>query len=77
MDDIAEGKDYKDYLNPFSMQLTKSYLEPELAKLRPGVNVQFERMGYFVPDKDSRTDRLIFNRTVMLKDTWAKVAAKQ
>ncbi len=76
MDDIPEDKDYKDYLNPTSLQLTKAYLEPSLKDVQPGVNVQFERLGYFIPDKDSRPDQLIFNRTVTLKDAWAKMTAK-
>ncbi len=77
MDDIPEGKDYKDYLNSLSLQLSKAYLEPELANVQAGTNVQFERMGYFVPDKDSKPEKPVFNRTVTLKDTWAKMAAKQ
>ncbi len=76
MDDIPEDKDYKDYLNSTSLQLTKAYLEPSLKDVQPGVNVQFERLGYFIPDKDSRPDQLIFNRTVTLKDAWAKMTAK-
>jgi len=76
MDNIPEDKDYKDYLNPQSLQLAKAYLEPALADLQLGANVQFERLGYFIPDKDSKPERLVFNRTVTLKDTWAKIAAK-
>jgi glutaminyl-tRNA synthetase len=51
-------------------------LEPSMAELSPGETVQFERLGYFTPDPDSRPDRLVFNRTLTLKDTWAKVQAK-
>ncbi len=76
MDDIPEDKDYKDYLNTESLQLTKAYLEPSLKELKAGTNVQFERLGYFVADKDSKPEQLVFNRTVTLKDTWAKIASK-
>jgi glutaminyl-tRNA synthetase len=51
-------------------------LEPSMAELSPGETVQFERLGYFTPDPDSRPGRLVFNRTLTLKDTWAKVQAK-
>jgi glutaminyl-tRNA synthetase len=47
-----------------------------MAELSPGETVQFERLGYFTPDPDSRPGRLVFNRTLTLKDTWAKVQAK-
>jgi glutaminyl-tRNA synthetase len=52
-------------------------LEPSLASLEPGRTVQFERLGYFCPDRDSRPGRPAFNRTVGLRDGWAKVQAKQ
>jgi glutaminyl-tRNA synthetase len=52
-------------------------LEPSLAKAQPGDRVQFERLGYFCADQhDSRPDHLVFNRTVMLRDTWAKIQKK-
>ncbi len=76
MDDIPEGKDYKDYLNPESLKLSKAYLEPSLKNLKTGTNVQFERLGYFIADKDSTPEQLVFNRTVTLKDSWAKIAVK-
>jgi glutaminyl-tRNA synthetase len=63
-------------LNPKSLDvLTASLVEPALASAEPGVPVQFERQGYFCLDRDSTPDRLVFNRTVGLRDTWAKVAA--
>ena len=51
-------------------------LEPALADAPLGETVQFERLGYFTPDADSRPDALVFNRTLTLKDTWAKAQAK-
>ena len=64
-------------LNPDSLTvLAESRLEPSLAEATPGTPVQFERQGYFAPDPDSRPDRLVFNRTVGLRDSWAKIQAK-
>jgi len=77
MDAIPAEKDYTDYLNPQSLQSVQAYLEPALKSLQPVANVQFERLGYFVLDKASTPERPVFNRTVTLKDTWAKVAGKQ
>ena len=71
----AEGDIMAD-LNPASLEvLTGCLLEPALAALPVGEVVQFERQGYFCPDPDSRPDALVFNRTVGLRDTWAKVQA--
>jgi glutaminyl-tRNA synthetase len=65
-------------LNPRSEEVvTGAQLEPALAGLAPGFRVQFERMGYFCVDPDSRADRPVFNRTVTLRDTWAKVQARE
>jgi glutaminyl-tRNA synthetase len=65
-------------LNPGSLETLKDCrLEPSLASLEPGRTVQFERLGYFCPDRDSRPGRPAFNRTVGLRDGWAKVQAKQ
>jgi glutaminyl-tRNA synthetase len=77
MGDIPEDKDYKDYLNPDSLQTVKAYIEPALKALPVSANVQFERLGYFVTDPDGTPGKPVFNRTVTLKDTWAKVAARQ
>jgi len=73
------GGDYKDYLNPDSLIVLRDCkLEPGLADAVPGVNYQFERLGYFTPDYiDSKKGAPIFNRTVTLKDTWAKEKGKQ
>ncbi len=68
----ADG-DFLKHVNPRSLETVQARLEPALADLRPGEVVQFERLGYFTPDsKDSRPDGLVLNRTITLKDTWAK-----
>jgi glutaminyl-tRNA synthetase len=64
-------------LDPNSLEvLAEARLEPALAELKTGEVVQFERQGYFCPDPDTKSGRLVFNRTVGLRDTWAKVEAK-
>jgi glutaminyl-tRNA synthetase len=71
-----EQADWKSYLNPHSLQvLTGCKLEPSLGKARAG-RYQFERLGYFAVDPDSRPGAPVFNRTVTLKDTWAKIEAR-
>lgn len=72
MDSIEEGKDYKDYLNPDSMKIVSAYAEPALMEDNSGIAVQFERVGYFVKDKDSTEDNPVFNKTAALKDTFKK-----
>jgi len=68
-----EDGDFKDYLNPDSLQiLPNAYIEPDLAQAIPGKGYQFMRKGYFTLDKHSTSDKLIFNRTVTLKDGWVK-----
>ena len=69
-----EGGSWKDNLNPNSLRVITGYLEPELANAKLGDKFQFERMGYFAPDSDSREGALVFNRTATLKDTWAAQA---
>lgn len=64
--------DFKEFLNPNSLTTVNAYLEPSLATAEPGAAVQFMRLGYFCVDTDSTKDNLIFNRTVTLKDSWAK-----
>ncbi|WP_207493734.1 glutamine--tRNA ligase/YqeY domain fusion protein [Aridibaculum aurantiacum] len=72
-----EEGDFKDYINPDSLQvLPKVYIEPALRHVSFGERYQFLRKGYFCLDEDSSEDRLVFNRTVSLKDTWAKEAKK-
>lgn len=77
--DVPEGQDWKDTLNPDSLEvLTGCKLEPSLADAKAGEKFQFERSGYFCVDsKDPKTDQPVFNRTVTLKDTWAKVSAQK
>lgn len=76
-DDVEPGKDYKSNINPGSLQtLTEGKLEPALASSVSGEMFQFERMGYFCVDSDSSDGKPIFNRTVTLKDTWAKIEKK-
>ena len=72
--DLEEGAHWMDYLNPNSLEvLTGCKLEPSLATARPGGRFQFERKGYFCVDLDSTEEKPVFNRTVGLRDTWAKV----
>ena len=74
--DVEEGKTYLDYLNPESIVVRTGYIEPSLAGAAVGDKFQFERVGYFCVDPDSKPGRMVFNRTVGLKDTWAKIADK-
>jgi len=79
-DNTAEREDFKNFLNPESLVvLPRCFVEPSLAGARPGARFQFERLGYFCVDPDSTAEKLVFNRTVSLKDTWAKIekAARQ
>lgn len=75
-DEKADGKTFKDFINPDSLEiLAACKLEPSLAEAEPEQYFQFERLGYFCVDsKKSSADRLVFNRTVTLRDTWAKIA---
>ncbi len=76
--DVPEGKDWKDFLNPNSLvKVTGAKLEPSLKELGIGERVQFERLGYFCVDKDTKPENLVYNRTVTLKDTWAKAKKKR
>jgi len=76
--DVEEGQDFTANLNPNSLQiLTSCRVEPSLKGAPPGSRYQFERQGYFCVDPDSREDRLVFNRTVPLRDTWAKIEKAQ
>ncbi|PPJ41917.1 MULTISPECIES: glutamine--tRNA ligase/YqeY domain fusion protein [unclassified Pseudoxanthomonas] len=74
-DDDAEGKTYRDYLNPDSRRTTTGYVEPAAADAAPEQSFQFERIGYFVTDRyDHTAARPVFNRSVTLRDTWATKA---
>jgi glutaminyl-tRNA synthetase len=73
-DDVTDGADFKSNINPDSLEvLTNCRLEPSLANAAPLSRYQFERLGYFCSDPDSYKGKLIFNRTVTLRDTWAKI----
>ena len=76
LDDLEEGKTFLDYLNPESLRKVTGYLEPSLAEASVGDKFQFERTGYFCMDRNSAPGRPVFNRTVTLKDSWAKIADK-
>ena len=74
-DDVPEGEDFTAALNPHSLEtLTSCQVEPGLAGTEAGSRYQFERQGYFCADADTTPNRLVFNRTVPLRDAWAKIA---
>lgn len=73
-DDVPEGKSWRDFLNPHSLEILRGCkLEPSLAEAKPGDRFQFERLGYFVADLDHRPEAPLFLRTVPLRDEWAKI----
>lgn len=77
VEDVASAEgDFKDHINPDSLQVITGYAEPALKEAEVGAKFQFMRKGYFCLDSDSTPDKLVFNRTVGLKDTWGKVAVK-
>ena len=76
-DNVPEGKTFLDNLNRASLEVLRgARLEPSLAAAQAGQRVQFERLGYFCVDTDSRPGALVFNRTVSLRDTWARISQK-
>jgi glutaminyl-tRNA synthetase len=75
-DPSSEEGDFKDYLNPESLKVVKGMAEPALMEAKPLDRFQFLRKGYYCLDKDSTSGQLIFNRTVTLKDAWAKEQKK-
>jgi glutaminyl-tRNA synthetase len=76
-EDPASTDNYLDHLNPKSLEtLRTAKVEPSLANAETGARYQFERLGYFAVDPDSKPGALVFNRTVSLRDTWAKIAGK-
>jgi glutaminyl-tRNA synthetase len=76
--DVEDGADFKDYLNPNSLEtLTSCRVEPSLAGATSGSRYQFERQGYFCVDPDSSAGKIVFNRTVPLRDTWAKIEKQE
>jgi glutaminyl-tRNA synthetase len=76
-DDESDGLTYRDHLNPDSRRAVRGWIEPAAALTQPEESLQFERLGYFVADRrDHRSDAPVFNRTVTLRDTWAKAGGK-
>jgi len=71
-----DGRDFKSVLNPHSLEVLTAKLEPSLREARPEHRYQFERLGYFALDPDGAPGKPVFNRTITLKDTWAKEARK-
>ncbi len=76
-ENVPEGKTFLDNLNPSSLDvLHRCQAEPSLASAKAGTRVQFERLGYFCVDPDTTPDHIVFNRTVSLRDTWARIRGK-
>jgi glutaminyl-tRNA synthetase len=76
--DVEEGQDVLDNLNPNSLEvIADAKSEPSLANAAVGTRFQFERLGYFCVDPDAKPGKPVFNRTVALKDAWARVEKKQ
>jgi len=71
-DEAPEGEDFRSNLNPDSLEMVNAFVEPGLKAFKPGDKFQFQRLGYFCLDKDSTPDNLLINRTVPLRDGWAK-----
>ncbi len=71
--DTHKDKSFMDFINPESLQVITGYLEPSLKDANVGDRVQFQRLGYFCVDPDTTSDNLVFNRTVGLRDVWAKI----
>ncbi len=74
--ETPDGSDFTVFLNPKSLEVVQGYAEPSVREARPGGRYQFERLGYFCADPSSTAERLVFNRTVGLRDTWAKLQSK-
>jgi glutaminyl-tRNA synthetase len=74
--DTEEGHDFTANLNPNSLQVRTGKIEPSVREAVPGQRFQFERVGYFCMDRDSTRELPVFNRTVPLRDTWAKIEKK-
>ena len=72
--DGHKDKDFMEFVNPDSLEVITAYAEPSLKSLKPEDKVQFQRLGYFTVDRDSTDDNLVFNRTVPLRDSWAKLS---
>ena len=74
--DTHKDKDFMEFINPDSLKVITGFLEPSLVDAKPGDRVQFQRLGYFCVDPDSTSEKLVFNKTVGLRDTWAKLQSK-
>lgn len=72
--DTDKEKDFMEFINPDSLTVITAYAEPSLRDVKEEDKFQFQRMGYFVVDKDSTPEKIVFNRTVPLRDSWAKIA---
>ncbi len=72
--DTHKDKDFMEFINPNSLEVITAYAEPSLADSKEGEQVQFQRLGYFVVDPDSTESKKVFNRTVPLRDSWAKLS---
>ncbi|MBD3890600.1 MAG: glutaminyl-tRNA synthetase [Olleya marilimosa] len=70
--DSHEDKDFMEFINPNSLKITQAFVEPSLKDAKVGEQFQFQRLGYFNVDNDSKSDALVFNKTVGLRDSWAK-----
>jgi glutaminyl-tRNA synthetase len=70
---VEEGQTYLDNLNPEALDVVRGFIEPGMSDSAPGTRYQFERLGYFCTDPDSTPQNPVFNRTVTLRDTWAKI----
>ncbi|MEX0361262.1 MAG: glutamine--tRNA ligase, partial [Allomuricauda sp.] len=75
--DGHKERDFMEFVNPNSLQKVTGFLEPSLKDAQPGDRFQFQRLGYFNVDLDSSSENLVFNRTVTLRDTWAKLEQKK
>ena len=75
--DSHDGKDFMEFLNPNSLNIINAFVEPSLKEAKVGEQFQFQRLGYFNVDDDSKSNALVFNKTVGLRDSWAKQAPKQ
>jgi glutaminyl-tRNA synthetase len=74
--DSHKDQDFKSFINPDSLELVQAFVEPSLKEAKVGDRFQFQRKGYFCVDTDSSRDKLVFNRTVALRDSWAKIEKK-
>ncbi len=75
--DSHDGKDFMEFLNPNSLNIIEAFVEPSLKEAKVGEQFQFQRLGYFNVDDDSKSNALVFNKTVGLRDSWAKQKPKQ